>query len=72
MKILQYFKKIKLLSLFKRKQPPTKVDAEIKKNPYELVWYRQGWSEQKTAKNNSKFWEWEWENNSKNYNKNNG
>lgn len=31
MKILQYFKKIKLLSLFKRKQPPTKVDAEIKK-----------------------------------------
>ena len=33
---------------------------EVKeKNPYELVWYREGWSEKKIKKNNTKYWEWE-------------
>lgn len=30
-----------------------------KKNPHTLVWYRHDWSEEKTAKNNRKFWAWE-------------
>lgn len=30
-----------------------------KKNPYVLVAYRSDWSEAKTRKNNTKFWEWE-------------
>ncbi len=28
-------------------------------NPYSLLWYRQGWSESKIKKNNTKFWKWE-------------
>jgi hypothetical protein len=28
-------------------------------NPYELIWYRQGWSDKRVAKNNTKYWEWE-------------
>ncbi len=33
---------------------------EVKeKNPYELVWYREGWPEKKIKKNNTKYWEWE-------------
>jgi hypothetical protein len=29
------------------------------KNPYQLIWYKQGWSQKKIKKNNSKYWEWE-------------
>jgi hypothetical protein len=29
------------------------------KNPYQLIWYKQGWSEQRIKKNNTKYWEWE-------------
>ena len=30
-----------------------------KVNPYNLVWYRAGWSKTRTEKNNAKYWEWE-------------
>jgi len=30
-----------------------------KANPYELIWYKQGWSENKVARNNWKFYEFE-------------
>ena len=33
--------------------------ASRKPNPYQLVWYRQGWSKNTVRKNNSKYWEWE-------------
>lgn len=29
------------------------------KNPYQLVWFRADWSETRTAKNNTLFWNWE-------------
>lgn len=29
------------------------------KNPYQLIWYKQGWSQKKVEKNNAKYWEWE-------------
>jgi hypothetical protein len=29
------------------------------KNPYTLIWYRQGWSEHRIKKNNAKYWKWE-------------
>jgi len=32
---------------------------EKKQNPYELLWYKQGWSEKRTAINNTKYWQWE-------------
>ena len=33
---------------------------EVKSNnPYQLIWYKEGWSEKKIRKNNTKFWEWE-------------
>ena len=32
---------------------------EPAKNPYELVWYRYGWSESRIGRNNAKFWAWE-------------
>lgn len=28
-------------------------------NPYKLYYWRSGWSESKTRKNNTKYWEWE-------------
>ena len=33
--------------------------ASRKSNPYQLIWYKQGWSENRVRKNNSKYWEWE-------------
>lgn len=30
-----------------------------KTNPYELIWYKQGWSKSRIARNNSKYWEFE-------------
>jgi hypothetical protein len=32
---------------------------ETKKNPYQLIWYKQGWSQKKVETNNAKYWEWE-------------
>ena len=32
---------------------------ERKPNPYMLLWYKQGWSENKIARNNQKYWQWE-------------
>ena len=33
--------------------------ASRKPNPYQLIWYKQGWSENRVRKNNLKYWEWE-------------
>lgn len=30
-----------------------------KTNPYELIWYKQGWSKNKVARNNWKYYEFE-------------
>jgi len=32
---------------------------ERKTNPYELIWYKQGWSKTITENNNAKYWEFE-------------
>lgn len=37
--------------------------ASRKPNPYQLVYYKQGWSKTRTEKNNSKFWQFEIEHN---------
>lgn len=37
--------------------------SEKKPNPYELIWYRQGWSKTRIEKNNAKYWEFEIEHN---------
>ena len=34
-----------------------------KLNPYELIWYIQGWSKTRIEKNNAKYWEFEIEHN---------
>jgi len=34
-----------------------------KPNPYELIWYKQGWSKTRTKKNNAKYWKFEIEHN---------
>jgi len=49
--------------LYKHKQPLEKQS----KNPYELIWYQQGWSEKKLQRNNAKYWEWEFKKQSKIY-----
>lgn len=33
--------------------------SEKKQNPYELIWYMQGWSKTRVKKNNTKYWQWE-------------
>lgn len=33
--------------------------SEKQQNPYTLLWYKQGWSEKRTAINNTKYWKWE-------------
>lgn len=45
---------LEILNLIK----PLKTSSK-KQNPYTLLWYRKGWSENKVKKNNSKYWEWE-------------
>lgn len=30
-----------------------------KKNPYTLLWYKQGWSQNKIKMNNANYWNWE-------------
>lgn len=34
-------------------------NGNTKQNPYKLVCWRADWSEAKTNRNNSKYWEWE-------------
>lgn len=34
-----------------------------KKNPYSLIWYKEGWSQNKINKNNLNYWDWERKNN---------
>jgi hypothetical protein len=41
--------------IIKKKKKPT----ILTKNPYELIWYNQAWSDNRTKKNNSNYWEWE-------------
>ena len=41
--------------IIKKKKKPT----ILTKNSHELIWYNKGWSENKTKKNNSNYWEWE-------------
>jgi len=54
-------KKIKLGKPQKPRLQQTDVSGSTshKPNPYQLVWYKQGWSENRVRKNNSKYWEWE-------------
>ena len=59
---------LELLHLTKTRQPrlqQTDVSgsASRKSNPYQLIWYKQGWSENRVRKNNSKYWEFEIEHN---------
>ncbi len=42
------------------KEPPKK-----NKNPYHIIWYKQGWNSRRVAKNNINYWKWEDENYSK-------
>lgn len=32
-------------------------------NPYELIWYKQGWSKTRIEKNNANYWKFEIEHN---------
>lgn len=34
-----------------------------KPNPYELIWYKKGWSSAKISKNNANYWKFEIEHN---------
>lgn len=38
-------------------------EKERKTNPYQLIWYKQGWSQTKVRKNNDKYWKFEIEHN---------
>ena len=63
-----YRRLLELLKLVKPRQPhlpQTNVSgsASRKPNPYQLVWYKQGWSKTRTEKNNAKYWEFEIEHN---------
>lgn len=33
------------------------------KNPYNIIWYKKGWSKRRIEKNNANYWEWEIKNN---------
>jgi hypothetical protein len=59
--------KIALQKLGLRKSSPNctkpRVSGSTSKNPYELIYYKKGWSENKTRKNNIKYWQWEIDNN---------
>jgi hypothetical protein len=59
---------LELLHLIKPKKPrlqQTDVSgsASRKPNPYQLVYWRSDWSESKTRRNNTKYWEFEIEHN---------
>ena len=53
---------LELLNLIKPQKPSfcqTPVSGSASRNPYQLVWYKRGWSTNKVKKNNSKYWKWE-------------
>ena len=59
---------LELLHLIKPQKPrlqQTDVSGSAfrKPNPYQLVWYKQGWSKTRTEKNNAKYWQFEIEHN---------
>ena len=59
-----YRRLLELLHLIKPQKPrlqQTDVSGSAfrKANPYQLIWYKQGWSTNRVKKNNSKYWEWE-------------
>ena len=56
--ILCFIKKTKINSKNASQKVNSK-NASQKVNPYELIWYRRGWSANRLAKNNAKFWQWE-------------
>lgn len=55
-------KLIKFFSLNKKKAPIEPTPPPKSKNPYSIIWYKQGWSSRRVAKNNIKYWNWENEN----------
>jgi hypothetical protein len=63
-----YRRLLELLKLVKPRQthlPQTNVSgsASRKPNPYQLVYWRSDWTESKTRRNNTKYWEFEIEHN---------
>lgn len=59
---------LELLHLIKPQKPllqQTNVSGSAfrKPNPYQLVWYKKGWSKTRTEKNNAKYWQFEIEHN---------
>ena len=63
-----YKRLLELLKLVKPRQthlPQTNVSgsASRKPNPYQLVYWRSDWTESKTRRNNTKYWEFEIEHN---------
>jgi len=63
--IRRLFEKLKLIKPRQPHLPQTNVSgsASRKPNPYQLVWYKQGWSKTRTEKNNAKYWLFEIEHN---------
>lgn len=59
---------LELLHLIKPQKPsfcqtPVSGSASRKPNPYEIIWYKAGWSKTRTEKNNAKYWQFEIEHN---------
>lgn len=51
---------IKNLFRNRKKQYNCNASSENKQNnPYMLLWYKQGWSENLIAANNTRYWQWE-------------
>lgn len=61
----RFFEKLRLIKPRQPHLPQTNASgsASRKPNPYELVWYKQGWSKTRTEKNNAKYWKFEIEHN---------
>ena len=49
--------------ILKFNMPEEADSASRKPNPYQLTWYKQGWSKTRTKKNNAKYWQFEIEHN---------
>ena len=64
MKLIKLFGvvKVKINYLFGKNKPDSEGTTDNpprKTNPYQLIWYRQGWSQRKVSRNNTKYWEFE-------------
>ena len=59
--IRRLFEKLKPIKPRQPHLPQTNVSgsASRKLNPYQLVYWRSDWSESKTRRNNTKYWEFE-------------